>query len=184
MSAVSGESNETNQEEGTYVRGVRIGDMDARPVVRVIVIGVLVALVAITIALTFSAARENSRANTLRHRGVPVQVTVTGCQGISSGVGMGIEYWECRGTYSLAGRSYDEVIGGSRTLRQEGQIVQAVAVPGQPGLLSIAADGTHSDWKPYITPIILGALTVVSILALVWWSKRRHSPGAGARASL
>jgi hypothetical protein len=156
-----------------------MADMEAGPVIRVIVIAVLLAVLAITIALTISAARENSRVDAVRHRGVPVEVTVTGCQGISSGIGMGIEYWECRGAYSLAGRSYNEVIGGSRALLATGQIVPAVAVPGQPRLLSAAAAGTHSDWKPYIAPIILGALVVSSGVALLWWSKRRHRKDAG-----
>jgi protein-S-isoprenylcysteine O-methyltransferase Ste14 len=151
-----------------------MGDMDAGPVIGVVVVVVLLAILAITIALTISAARENSRVDTVRHRGVPVQVTVTGCQGVSSGVGMGIEYWQCRGTYSLDGRSYSGVIGGSRALLTTGQIVPAVAVPGQPHLLSEAAGGTHSNWKPYIAPIILGALFVAGGVALLWWSRRRH----------
>jgi hypothetical protein len=149
-------------------------DIEAGPVIRVIVIAVLLALVAIAIALAISAAHENSRVDTVRHRGVPVQVAVTGCQGISSGVGMGIEYWECRGTYSLAGRSYNEVIGGSRARLATGQLVAAVAVPGQPRLLSVAAAGTHSDWKPYLAPIVLGALIGLSLVALLWWTRRRH----------
>jgi hypothetical protein len=149
-----------------------MSDMEAGPVIRVIVIAVLLALVAITIALTISAAHENARVDTVRHRGVPVQVTVTGCQGISSGVGMGIEYWECRGTYSLAGRSYNEVIGGSRARLATGQVVPAVAVPGQPRLLSAA--GSHSDWKPYLAPIVLGTLILSSLGVLLWWTKRRR----------
>jgi hypothetical protein len=165
---------EPTSEGGDYVRGVRIGDMDATPVIRVIAIAVLLAVLAIAIALTIGAVNENSRVNLVRHQGVPVQVTVTGCQGISSGVGMGIEYWECRGTYSLGGQSYNEVIGGSRARLQTGQIVPAVAVPGHPGLLSTAAPSTHSSWKPYLAPIILGALFVAGVLAFVWWSKRRH----------
>jgi hypothetical protein len=150
-----------------------MGDIEAGPVIRFIVFAVLLALLAVTVALTISAVRENSRVDTLRHQGVPVQVTVTGCQGISSGVGMGIEYWQCQGTYSLDGRSYNEVIGGSRALLRAGQIVPAVAVPGQPRLLSATAAGTHSDWKPYLSPIILGGLLVLSVVTLLWWSKRR-----------
>jgi hypothetical protein len=173
---------ETTSEGGDYVRGVRIGDMEATPVIRVIAIAVLLVVLAIAVALTIGAAHENSRVNLVRHRGVPVQVTVTGCQGISSGVGMGIEYWECRGAYTLGGQSYNEVIGGSRARLQTGQIVPAVAVPGHPGLLSTGAARAHSSWKPYLAPIILGALFVTGVLAFVWWSKRRHgraAPGAG-----
>jgi hypothetical protein len=162
---------------------VRVSNTEAGPVVRVIVIGVLLALLAIAVALTISAAHENSRADTVRHRGVPVHVTVTGCQGVSSGIGMGIEYFECRGTYRLDGRSYNEVIGGNRVQLQTGQMVPAMAVPGQPRLLSVATPGPHSDWKPYIAPIILGALVGAGVISLLWWSKRRHpgnTSGAGA----
>ncbi len=151
-----------------------MSDIEAGPVIRVIAIAILLALLAITISLTISAATENSRVDTVRHRGVAVPVTVTGCQEISSGIGMGIEYWECRGTYSLAGRSYNEVIGGSRARLPTGQIVPAVAVPGQPHLLSAPAAEPHSNWKPYLAPIILGGLFVSSLVAVLWWSKRRH----------
>jgi hypothetical protein len=158
--------------------------MDARPVVRVILVGVLLALLTIIIALTISAARENARADTVRHRGVPVQVSVTGCQGISSGIGMGIEYWECRGTYHLAGRSYNEVMGGSRAHLQDGQTVSATAVPGRPGLLSTAKVGTYSDLAPYIAPIVLGALLLMSLVAVLWWSRRGHRQARRATSAV
>lgn len=151
-----------------------MADSEAGPVIRIIVIAVLLALLGIALALTISAARQNSRVEAVRHRGVPVQVTVTGCQGVSSGVGQGIEYWECRGTYSLGGRSYNEVIGGSRVLLENGRTVPAVAVPGQPGLLSTAAPGAPSFWRSYTAPIVLGVFVVAGVVTLLWWSGRRH----------
>jgi hypothetical protein len=151
--------------------------MDSGPVIRVVAVAVLLLLIAVTVALTISATNENSRRNTLRHKGVPVQATVTACQGISSGVGMAIEYWDCRATYTLDGSTYNEVIKGSRGLLQPGQTVVAIAVPGEPGLSSAAsAAAKHSSWTPYITPIVLGAVILALVGAFWWWSRRRHHP--------
>src|SRR5207249_1448379 len=99
----------------------------------------MVALAVSAAALAISAGNENARASKLQQRGVPVAATVSGCSGISSGVGMAIEYWECRGTYTLGGQQYNEVIRGSRARLNPGQTVPAVAVPGEPTLLSTAA---------------------------------------------
>jgi hypothetical protein len=162
--------------ETSHLRGVRVAEIDPRRVFRVVVSLVLLALIASTVALIISAARQDARLHRLHHDGVQVEVTVTGCVGISSGVGMGIEYWECRGTYTLGGHSYNHVIGGSRAHLENGQQVPAIAVPGEPGLLSTVdtAAKKYSPWTAYVTPIILGAVTVALILGLVVWSKRRH----------
>jgi hypothetical protein len=166
----------TQPDDSSYLRGVRVADVDTGRVIRVLIAVGLVALVVLALILTVSAARQNSRLSTLRSRGVPVTVTVAGCLGISSGIGMAVEYWECRGTYTLAGQSYKEVIGGSRAHLREGQTVDAIAVPGDPGLLSTAAAATrkHSDWAAYVTPIVLGGVTATLIVGLLAWSKWRH----------
>jgi hypothetical protein len=161
--------------EATHLRGVRVAQVDSRWVFRVVAAVVLLVLLASTVALTVSGARQNARLHRLHHDGVPVGVTATGCVGISSGVGMGIEYWECRGTYTLGGHSYNQVIRGSRAHLENGQKLLAVAVPGQPGLLSTvnAAAKKYSPWSAYVTPIILGAVTVALIIGLIVWSKLR-----------
>jgi hypothetical protein len=89
---------------------------------------------------------------------------------------MAIEYWECRGTYGLDGHAYTEVIGGSRTHLLDGQTLPAVAVPGDPGLLSTTTALAHhsSAWTPYVTPTILGALVVISSLGWAGWSRRQR----------
>jgi hypothetical protein len=161
--------------QSTHLRGVRVVEVETRRVVGVVVVIVLLVLAVSAIALTISAASRNSGLSKLHHQGVPVEVTTTGCVGTSSGIGMSIEYWECRGTYTLYGRSYNEVIRGSRALLQKGQKVPAVAVPGEPTLLSTvaAAGARHSTWAPYIAPIILGAVTVIVLVGWVVLSKRR-----------
>jgi hypothetical protein len=171
--------------EASHLRGVRVAEVDPRRVFWVVAAVVLLGLVASTVALTISAARQDARLHRLHHDGVPVEVTATGCVGISSGVGMGIEYWECRGTYTLGGHSYNQVIRGSRAHLENGQKVQAIAVPGEPDLLSTvdAAAKKYSPWTAYVTPIILGAVTVALILGLMVWSilrRRSRSSGLGS----
>jgi hypothetical protein len=180
MPAAPGDPTST---ETSHLRGVRVAEVDPRRVFRVVAAVVLLALIASTVALTISAAHQNARLHRLHHDGVRVEVAATGCVGISSGVGMGIEYWECRGTYTLDGHTYNQVIRGSRAHLENGQRVQAIAVPGEPGLLSTvdAAAKRYSPWTAYVTPIILGAVTVALILGLIVWSKlrpRRGSPRA------
>jgi hypothetical protein len=169
-----------------YLRGVRVAEVTTRRVVQVVVALVVAGLVAVTIALAISAAAQNANERLLRDHGVAVSVRVTGCLGISSGVGMGIEYWECRGTYTLGGRSYNETIRGSHPHLADGAAVRAVAVPGHPDLLAapVVVAGTWSPWTPYITPVVLGALAVlVAGGALRWWNRRpgptpdEHPPG-------
>jgi hypothetical protein len=168
---------DSTPEDIGHLRGVRVAEVDPGRVIRVIALVIVLALAVAAVILAFSAARDNARLSKLQDHGVSVEATVTGCSAISSGVGMGTEYWECRGTYSLDGHHYNQVIRGSRAHLNPGQTVQAVAVPGDPSLLSTvaAAAHRHSAWPAYLGPIILGAVAVIIGLGVVlWW--RRH-PG-------
>ena len=144
----------------------------------------LAVLIVITAVVASSAVSANSQIDRLRSQGVPVQMTVTGCLGISSGIGMGIEYWQCRGTYSLDGRTYEEVIGGQRQLLDAGQRISVVAVPGHPSLVSIpqALRRRHS----YTLAGVLAGVTVAWLLAgaaLVVRDRRRRPPGGPVTTS-
>jgi hypothetical protein len=134
----------------------------------------LVALAVLTVVLVVSAVRDNSRVSAFRRHGVPVVATVTGCRGVGSGIGDGIQYWVCRGNYTLAGQTYNEVIDGSRSELAVGQQVQAVAVPGRPSLLSTASAlaSAHTSSAAYVTPAVLGCVTLVMAVAFVLWSRR------------
>ena len=90
---------------------------------------------------------------------------------------MGVEYWQCQGSYSLAGRSFTEVINGSRSLLDAGQQVQAIAVPGQPALLSTVAAvrKSQSSSGQYLAAAALGAAAVV--IAAGWILFNRRRPG-------
>jgi hypothetical protein len=172
----------TPDDGSSYIRAAGAVKVDAARLVRGLAVAGLLLLVVVAIALTVGAASQNTRLDKLRNHGVPVQAQVTGCLGISSGIGMAIEYWECRGTYTLGGHRYTEVIGGSRTHLADGQTLAAIAVPGDPTLLSTVASVARksSSWTPYVTPIILGVIVVVVTLGWVGWSKRHRRRDAGA----
>ncbi len=164
--------------EPAHLRGVRVVEGDAARPVRVLVGLALVGLAVLTIILTISAATQNSRMDRLRQHGVPVTATVTGCLGVGSGVGMGIEYWQCRGSYTLDGQEYNAVIGGSRAHVPDGQAVTAIAVPGDPASLTAASVVAHShdSRTPYVTPVILGAVTIAGSVWAILWFRRRGAP--------
>ena len=165
--------------DAAYIRGGGGVEVDARLVVRVVAALGILALVGTAVALTVSAASANSRIDRLRHRGVPVTAVVSGCLAIGSGIGMGIEYWQCRADYTLSGHRYNEVIGGSRTLLDRGQTVQAVAVPGEAASLSTTAfvAKKRSAWTRYMVPIVLGAVAATVTLGLLVWSRRSGREG-------
>jgi hypothetical protein len=175
----------TTPESGSYIRGGGGVEIDPRRIVRPLAAICILALAGLSIGLAVDAGNQNGRAATLRKHGVPVTVSVTGCLAVSSGIGMGVEYWQCRGDFSLGGHRYNEVIGGSRALLEPGRQVAALAVPGQPASLSTVASVAekHSSFTPYVTPVVLGAV------AVVWaggWAlrsgprKRHHLPRAEA----
>ena len=152
----------TTPDDASYLRGVRVADVDTGRVVRVLVVVVLIGLIVLAGVLTVSATSQSSRLSKLRDHGVPVALTVTGCLAISSGIGMSVEYWDCRGSYTLGGHRYNELIGGSRAHLDDGQVVEAIAVPGEPALVSLSTSVSQprSSFTPYVTPIILAALSV------------------------
>jgi hypothetical protein len=165
---------------GTYIRARAGGEVDARRVLRVVMFLCVVGLVALVIITTIGAANQNSVQSRLQRDGVPVKVTVTQCEGVTSGIGQALQYTTCRGDYTLAGHRYNEVIGGSRVVHPIGQTLEGVAVPGHPALLSTATAVAKkfSSWTPYITPIVLAAVTVVVLLVLLLaprWRRRAVS---------
>lgn len=167
-------------EPDVYVRGVRArAEANTRTVVRFLIGLTLLILVVVVIVTTLGAAQQDSNQTRLQRHGVPVEITVTRCEGVTSGIGQALNYDVCRGNYTLAGRRYNAVIGGNRVAHPIGQTLAGVTVPGDPGLLSTAtAVGKRfSPWTPYITPIILAAVTVVLVLGLLLWSRWRQRAG-------
>ena len=167
-------------EGSTYIRAGGGAPVSTPKVVGVLVWLLVAALLGLAVYLAALAARQDSRASQLREHGVPVDIVVTGCRGISSGVGMGIEYWQCRGSFVLEGRGYEAVlINGSRALIQPGEHLKGIDVPGRPDLLSTASSvrSAHGSGTEYgeaaalaAAGLSLGAARVVVV--------RRRSAGS------
>jgi hypothetical protein len=168
--------------ERTYIRAG--GGVQLKPLrVAAVLVWLLVALLAgLAIYFAVTGAQQNSQLNSLRDRGVPVTATVTGCRGISSGVGMGIEYWECRGSYTLGVGAFDAVINGSRSLLERGTQVQAIAVPGRPDLLSTASSvrAAKGSGTQYGAAIGLGAGAVAAAGSWLWVRRLKRRGGSDA----
>jgi len=153
--------------DATYIRGggTRTGGgahISPRLLAAILIWLLVAVLAALAVYFAVAGSQESARLSTLRHKGVPVTATVTGCVGISSGVGMGIEYWQCRADYTLVGQTFNEVINGNRALLETGQRVGAIAVPGDPSLLSTvsSAHGSDSSGTDNVIAAVLGAIAV------------------------
>jgi hypothetical protein len=157
-----------------YIRGGGV-EIDSRRATRVVVGFCLVVLVALVIFLTLSAVSKNASIGRLQRHGVPVDVTVTSCVALASGTGATITGYTCRGTFTLHGHRYNEVIGGSIDLHPVGQTLHAVTDPGDPSTLSTAraVRTTHRSWTAFI-PAAIALVLLVLVLALVL---RRHRRG-------
>lgn len=175
----------TPEGTGTTLRGAGV-DVDVRRVGRVVVALCLVALAVLVVVLFVAGVHKNSQINRLRQHGVAVQVTVSGCLGLLGGSGSNPAGYACRGTFTLDGHRYSESIPGN-SLRPPGTKVRAVAVSGDPPLLSTAyAVATErASASVFIVPTIL--LVVLVLLAgalLLRQAKRRrvtpHDPSATA----
>jgi hypothetical protein len=165
-----------------YIRGGGGVEVDSRRIVQWAGLLIVLALAGVVIALTLSAAADNSRQTKLKEHGIPVEVTVTGCVGIGSGIGQATAGYTCRGSYSLDGTEYSAVIRGANQALPPGDVIQGVTVRGDPGLLSTAeaARKQHSSSKSFVTPIILGAITILLAVGLILWSARRRGRSGSA----
>jgi hypothetical protein len=159
-----------------YIRGGG-GIVDTRRLFRISVGSAIVALAVLVIVLTIQAVHKNSRIDGLQHRGVPVDVTVTGCLGVLSGTGVTVAYFQCSGSFDLAGRSYHAVIGGSNVNHAAGDVVKAVADPKHPTSISTASSlvNAHSSWRAFVGPAVFFLLLVLLIAGAAWWSRRNSA---------
>lgn len=161
-----------------YIRGGGGVRLDPRLVVTVLAAGVAVVVLVVSVSLAAATASANRRADRLRTAGVPVAATVTGCLGIGSGVGMGVEYWSCRASYVVGSRKVSATLAGSRHLLRDGQVVAARAVPGDPGsLTAVAAVPAATAHGSYLPPALLavGGLALAGVAARA--GRRRPAPG-------
>jgi hypothetical protein len=153
-------------------------EFNVRRLVPVLVGVCLLALATLSVIFLAAGVHRNDQIDQLRHEGVPVDITVTGCLGLIGGSGSNIAGYACHGTFTLDGHLHSEAIPGN-TFYRPGSKVRAVAVPSDPGLLSpTAALATeHSSWRVFILPGILLVVLALSVAGLLL--RRRH----GSRAA-
>jgi hypothetical protein len=175
---------ERRPDGSTYIRAGGGVPVSGRRLGGVLVWLVVAVLFGVAAYMALLAAGRDSRMALLRHHGVPVDVVVSGCRGISSGVGMGIEYWQCSGSFTLAGRGYEEVIGGSRALLERGQHVGGVVVPGRPGSLATAASvrragGSGAEYAAAAGLAVAGLLVAAARVVVVRRRPKGLEPPGG-----
>ena len=168
--------------EESYIRGASATSVDPRRVAWVLGVLVVLSLVVGAIVFAVGASSNDSTTARLRHHGVPVEATVTSCTGISSGVGMGVEYYDCSGRYSLDGATFVEPIRGSRAQLPPGQQVAALAVPGDPASLALPGSAHSASTGSWATAAALGAgaLLVAAVLLVLRRRGRDTPPPTGA----
>lgn len=155
------------------LRGAGVS-VDGRRVARV-AFGICIATLAVlVVVLSVAGAQKNSHITRLKDHGVPVTLTVSHCQGLLGGSGSNDAGYACSGTLSMGGRRYSESIPGD-VLRAPGAAVRAVAVPGDPPLVSTVSTlaGERASWRVFIVPAIL--LVILALLAGGGLLRKRHS---------
>jgi hypothetical protein len=159
-----------------YIRGAGGVEVGWRRIAAVLVGASVVVLLAFAIVLTVEAAQQNSRINSLRASGVPVDVTVSSCLGMASGTGITESGYQCRGTFTVGGHRYNEVIDGSTDLHAPGDTLRAVTVPSDPAILSTATAvaAMHASWTAFVVPAALFLAALLTIALVVRHSRARR----------
>lgn len=167
---------ETSDGPLTTLRGAGV-DVDVRRVGQVAIGICLVGVAVLAIIQVVAGFQKNAQINSLRNNGVPVQVRVTGCMGLLGGSGSNAAGYDCRGTFTLEGRTYTENLPGN-TLLTPGSMLQGVSVPGDPALVSTPSivAGEHASWTVFTVPVILFVL-LAGILGVLF-IRRRGARGA------
>jgi hypothetical protein len=152
-------------------------DVDSRHVVRAAVGICLVTLAIVVVVLFLAGANKNAQINRLRQHGVPVEVTVTDCLGQLGGSGSNAAGYQCRGSFTIDGRHYNEIIPGSTRLPL-GTTVVAVIDPGDPALISTvgAVAGERASPRVFLLPIVLaGALALLVVAVVIRMGRNRRT---------
>jgi len=162
------------------LRGAGV-DVDVRKIRRVVGGACLVALAVLVAVLFVAGADKNAQITSLRRHGVAVRVTVTGCLGLLGGSGSNAAGYACKGTFTLGGHRYEEAIPGN-ALHPPGARIRAVAVPGNPPLLSTtrAVESQQASWRVFILPTVLLVVLLLLVGALVLRRRRRPEHAGGA----
>jgi hypothetical protein len=186
----SNDREEEPAKDGPDTSGDRVGQLrgagvqvDARRLGQVVIAIVLITLAALTIAFTIVGVHKNQQTDRLHAQGVPVTLTVTGCLGLLGGSGSNAAGYSCHGTYTLQGHTYTESLPGS-AFHRPGTTIAAVAVPGDPALVSPVAivEAQHSSSSVFVLPAVLGGVLVLLVVALIVQARRRRGGASPAVA--
>ena len=135
----------TGTTDDRHEAGDRVGQLrgagvavDRRRVGQVVIGIVLATLAILAIVFTVVGVHTNQQDDRLHRDGVPVTFTVTGCLGLLGGSGSNAAGYSCHGMYTLDGRRYSEQLPGD-SFHRPGSTVAAIAVPGDPALVSPAS---------------------------------------------
>jgi hypothetical protein len=156
----------------TNLRGAGV-DADIRRVGQVVVGICLVGVAVLAAIMLVAGFQKNAQINSLRNNGVPVQIRVAGCMGLLGGSGSNAAGYDCRGTFTLDGRTYTENLPGN-SLLVPGTTLRGVSVPGDPALVSTpsAVAAQHPSWTVFAIPVILLVL-LAAILGVLFVRRRR-----------
>jgi hypothetical protein len=187
---VGGNGDEEGGEDGgagstsrLHEPGDRVGQLrgagvsvDARRVGQVALGIVLVTLAVLAVVFTIVGIHTNQQDDRLHDDGVPVTFTVTGCMGLLGGSGSNAAGYACRGTYSIDGKHYGGVQLPGAAFYRPGSTVAAIAVPGDPALVSPASivASEHSSAGAFVLPAVLAAILLALVALLLWRRNRRH----------
>jgi hypothetical protein len=131
--------------------------------------------------LFIAGVHRNNQVTQLQHQGVPVDIIVSGCLGVSSGSGSTPASWTCTGSFSVGGHRHKEVIGGVSTFQPVGRHIDGVTVPNNPSLLSTAQAVAHEhpSKSVFVVPVVL---LVVLVFLAAWLVRIRRRPAMSAKA--
>lgn len=155
------------------LRGAQAISLGRRFWLRAATVGLVI--FAVAIALSFaSTINDHSRLDRMKSHGVPVSVTISNCVGNMGGSGSNVAGYVCRGTYSVNGVKYDEIISSMTTFASPGSRVRAIADPSQHGYVALASAvrGASSSSAAFVVLIILTVLFILLATFLV--RVRRH----------
>jgi hypothetical protein len=145
-----------------------------------VAVGVVLATLAIlAIVFTVVGVHTNQQDDRLHNDGVPVSFTVTGCLGLLGGSGSNAAGYSCRGTYTLDGHRYFVPLPGN-SFHRPGSTVAAIAVPGDPALVSPASivASEHSSAGVFVLPAVLAVVLVALVVLLLVLRRRRAAESA------
>ncbi len=174
------ESDGTDQRIG-QLRGAGV-QVNGRRVAHVALGIVLATLAILAIVFTVVGVHTNQQDDRLHNDGVPVSFTVTGCLGLLGGSGSNAAGYSCQGTYTLDGARYHEQLPGD-SFHRPGSTVAAIAVPGDPALVSPASivATQRSSAGVFVLPAVLFVVLLV-LVALLVAVRRRHQRTADGGA--